>query len=107
MLREGQRFSKCGMRADICDGGCVRGGQLEELRGPPEDLRDGVARQLSLVRPIPRHLPRLPARWQRRDRRFRYQLPCPGGDAAIASGVTGRAGLDELSKIAFVADLVP
>jgi hypothetical protein len=58
------RVSSPGMDVCICDGGCIRGGQLEERRDPAEGLPDGVARQLSVVAPVPRHLPRLPARWK-------------------------------------------
>src|SRR6266487_6602856 len=45
----GQRFSVGGVRAGVCDRRLVRGGQLEELRGPAEGLPDGVTRQVSLV----------------------------------------------------------
>ena len=49
---------------DVGDRGCARGGQPEERRRPPEDLPNRVIRQMSLVRPVPRHLPGLAARWQ-------------------------------------------
>src|ERR1035438_114709 len=102
-----ERFSARGMRAGIWDGGLVRGGQLEELCGPAEGLTDGVARQLSLVGLVPRHLPRLPAWWERCQCRFRHRSPRPARETPLACARTGLAGLDELSKIGFVADPVP
>jgi CheY-like chemotaxis protein len=41
------------MRASHRDGGGVRGGQVEERRGPAEGLPDGLARQVRLVGPVP------------------------------------------------------
>lgn len=60
----GTAFSVSGLDAGVGDGGCVRGGQVEELCGPDEDLPEGVARELSLVGPVPGHLPRLSAWWK-------------------------------------------
>src|SRR5208282_6894140 len=51
-------FSTCRIGAwTICDGVRIRGGLLEERGGPAEDLSEGVARQVSLVGSVPRHLP--------------------------------------------------
>src|SRR5207249_12322357 len=99
----GAALSRWRMRAGICDGRFVRCGQLEELCGPAEGLADGVTRQVSLVGPVPRHLPRLPARWKRRERRFRHRLPCPAGDPLFACARPDITGLDEFSEIGFVA----
>lgn len=58
-LQHGQgvftRHGRC-----ICEGDACAAASFEELCCPAEGLSDGVARQLSLVGAVPRHLPRLP-----------------------------------------------
>src|ERR1700733_10657671 len=101
------RAASPGMNICICDGGCMCGGQLEELCGPAEGLSDGVVRQVSLVGPESRYIPRLPAWWERPECRVRQWLPCPARDTPLAAVWTGSAGLDELAQVGFVADAVP
>src|SRR5258708_29306221 len=103
----GQRSSPCGIHSWICDRGYIRGRQLEELRGPAEGLSDGAARQLIVVGLIPCPFPCPAAWWKRSERRLWHRPPRPACDRPVAGGRAGRAGLDELGKIGFVADPVP
>src|SRR5260221_2220861 len=103
----GQRSSPCGIHSWICDRGYIRGRQLEELRGPAEGLSDGAARQLIVVGLIPCPLPCPAAWWKRSERRLWHRPPRPACDRPVAGGRAGRAGVDELGKIGFVADPVP
>src|SRR5215469_6743838 len=68
----------------------------EELRSPAEGLSDRVTGEPSLVRAVPRALPRLSAGRKRAQRRLRYRLP---GPCRAAVPVTTGAACHQADKV--------
>ena len=75
--------------------------------GRPKISPDGAACQVSLIRPVPRHLPRLPARWKRCDRGLRHRVPRPGRDPVIVGARTACRRVDEVNVIDLITHPVP